>query len=368
MQRDGRAFTLLEMLSVIGIIVLLVAILLPALSRAREHAQTLTCLAHLRELSKGWQIYSDENDGMILPEQMYDKKSDDGTEGIANPANMYDIGNGLKYRPRWAATMGAQVGIYAFNRPYDPFADPCNDPCCGQGIGCDRQDYDSEVYQCPAEPTWIDERNYGYGYNHQFLGNARQTNGRFHNFPVIMSQIKKPSGTVIAGDCMGTAAGVPSAQRGSYTNDGPDYCGNLGNHGSTLDPPRLTEESDRGTGEGGSPRTAVDPRHRGKANVIFGDSHGATMTPYNLGYRITKSGRYADADPNEEDPDTEPGPEPRGSPGDPGSGLSASEYGVSGLNPNRGLQQPEDPGDDFPNNRWFSGTGRDDDPPPPPLN
>ena len=41
----------------------------------------------------------------------------------------------------------------------------------------------------------------------------------------------------------------------------------LGNHGWSLDPPRLTDESDRGTGDPGSPRTAVDPRHQDKVNA-----------------------------------------------------------------------------------------------------
>ncbi len=72
--------------------------------------------------------------------------------------------------------MGAQVGVFAFNEPLTRDKD---------GIKADRQLYDNETYQCPSEPGWNDERNFAYGYNHQFLGNARQTNDRFHNFPVL---------------------------------------------------------------------------------------------------------------------------------------------------------------------------------------
>src|SRR3954471_18903295 len=63
--RGCRAFTLVELLVVIGIIALLISILLPALSKARKSANTVKCLAQHKQIMAALLIYSNEWKGAI---------------------------------------------------------------------------------------------------------------------------------------------------------------------------------------------------------------------------------------------------------------------------------------------------------------
>jgi len=71
--RSRCGFTLVELLVVIGIIALLISILLPSLSKAREHGNTLKCLSNLRQLGMAAAAYSSANKNFLLPADVMDQ-------------------------------------------------------------------------------------------------------------------------------------------------------------------------------------------------------------------------------------------------------------------------------------------------------
>ncbi|MFC1604648.1 type II secretion system protein [Planctomycetota bacterium] len=62
-RKVNRGFTLIELLVVIAVISVLLAILIPALHKARQLSQRSSCQARLKHLSLAWNMYLNENDG-----------------------------------------------------------------------------------------------------------------------------------------------------------------------------------------------------------------------------------------------------------------------------------------------------------------
>ena len=64
--RTHNGFTLIELLVVIGIIALLLAILVPVVTKSREQGKGAICLSNIRQLTIGWTAYAQTNDERLV--------------------------------------------------------------------------------------------------------------------------------------------------------------------------------------------------------------------------------------------------------------------------------------------------------------
>src|SRR5438093_1069371 len=89
-RRGHRGFTLIELLVVISIIALLIAILLPALGKAKEQSKATYCMANLHQILAGTMMYLDDhNDQRLIPWYHCPIWGSCPSDGIAGTAGTY---------------------------------------------------------------------------------------------------------------------------------------------------------------------------------------------------------------------------------------------------------------------------------------
>lgn len=116
-----KGFTLIELLVVIAIIALLMAILMPALQRVKEQAQSVACQAKLRQWGLAFKFYTDDNEGyfnrreeklwMSAMEPYYNEDPD----MLLCPTATRIMESGADWGTYKAATLGEYAFSYGIN-------------------------------------------------------------------------------------------------------------------------------------------------------------------------------------------------------------------------------------------------------------
>ena len=262
--RTARAFTLVELLVVIGIIALLISILLPVLNKAREQAKAISCASNEKQVLLAFTMYVSAHKGatpifppigMTFPQTTpykrsaaYYMDSKDGGLGVIR----YDVGSFWPYMTSGIHTTVTKPNPGTANSPPPEVL--------------------YRVFNCPSDTDYRDaqqggthfqssiDRNFTYSWNGSFWDNPMKPIGDAPTDPPKVWGNEKHGVSRINQIVEGAHKIILFEE--AHPNDG--WCWMGFPPGDADDTPSF--------------------RHNGRANYGFADGHVESMDPTDIGY------------------------------------------------------------------------------------
>jgi prepilin-type N-terminal cleavage/methylation domain-containing protein/prepilin-type processing-associated H-X9-DG protein len=261
-RRRTGGFTLVELLVVIGIIAVLVALLLPALNKARQQAVQIQCMSNLRQFGVIDQMYMNLYRDWHMPAWWGSQTASSSAALRRYFAGLYEFRRGLSLA---ILDDSKPYRAYVTKKWYCPNAlrgsDPSPydgpDPDTGEqyyplhySTGMNVQGVDTALMTAPGAPSWDPRATQA--------DPALPDEEEFHGFK--RSQVKRPAEKLHFVDAMYYAVNVYGS--GIY----PGWNNRVSNYDQTGENTSTTNPY--------NPQRTVAWRHNHGANVVFFDGHG----------------------------------------------------------------------------------------------
>jgi prepilin-type N-terminal cleavage/methylation domain-containing protein/prepilin-type processing-associated H-X9-DG protein len=248
------AFTLLEMMVVVGILSLLIAILMPSLSRGREQSRSVKCRSNLHQWGLAMAMYAGSNKDVLPFEERPDPRPGMGEDENQDKA--------------WDPVPAAP------GRPAEPRGWVCWFDCLDRSMGSGAMDEDVKI--CPTVRRFEPNHEESYRMNSKLADSSQyKKDGSLNRYYMPyrkLHTLKRPAVTVVLFD---GDVGFGTARPGVTSTAPPSFKGRW----------RLSDDD-------------VNYRHNIAANLLFADWHAENINKKSLALNSYDKAAFEAGRPN----------------------------------------------------------------------
>jgi prepilin-type N-terminal cleavage/methylation domain-containing protein/prepilin-type processing-associated H-X9-DG protein len=246
--RPRRGFTLIELLTVIAIIGILAAILIPTVGMVRKKAKAADCVSRLRQIGTAIRLFSDENKGMVPPWRGAIDSTESSAQGVL-----------------WTQALIRYMSIKAQVIAGSPVLPELP-------VGTDYSQHPQYFYMCPGGMLPVKGRSWGSYTVHPVIM-ASNNKGPFYK----ISKVQRPSQVILVADGSQSDQGddSPYSSYGAAASDGtPGFSKTYAPSDSSKPFDAILDTNNPDRDRAGS-LGFLRYRHNNNVNCLFVDGHVA---------------------------------------------------------------------------------------------